>query len=82
VSNAFIAKLSGHAPLSAEDVKLLEAACGKLKNVPARHDLIREGDKPGPIFVILDGWACRYKMLPEGTRQITAFLMPGGARFR
>jgi CRP-like cAMP-binding protein len=27
--------------------------------------------------VILTGWACRYKLLPEGTRQITAFLMPG-----
>jgi CRP-like cAMP-binding protein len=75
--NPFIDKLSGHAPLSAEDVKLLEAACGKPYDVPARHDLIREGDKPGPIFVILAGWACRYKMLPEGTRQITAFLMPG-----
>jgi CRP-like cAMP-binding protein len=77
VSNALINKLSGHAPLSAEDTKLLEAACGKPQRVPARHDLIREGDKPGPIFVMLEGWACRYKMLPEGSRQITAFLMPG-----
>jgi CRP-like cAMP-binding protein len=77
VSNALINKLSGHAPLSAEDTKLLEAACGKPQRVPARHDLIREGDKPGPIIVMLEGWACRYKMLPEGSRQITAFLMPG-----
>jgi len=29
------------------------------------------------VFVILEGWACRYKLLPEGTRQITSFLMPG-----
>ena len=77
MSNAFIEKLCGHAPLSAEDIGLLEAACSISKLVPARHDLIREGDKPGPIFVILEGWACRYKLLPEGTRQITAFLMPG-----
>jgi CRP-like cAMP-binding protein len=76
-SNAFIDKLSGHAPLSAEDVEILKAACGEFRDIPARHDLIREGDKPGPTFVILKGWACRYKMLPEGTRQITAFLMPG-----
>lgn len=34
-------------------------------------------DKPGSIFVVLEGWACRYKLLPEGTRQITAFLIPG-----
>ena len=40
-------------------------------------DLIREGDRPGPVFVMLEGWACRYKILPEGGRQIIAFLMPG-----
>ena len=27
--------------------------------------------------MVLEGWACRYKLLPEGTRQITSFLMPG-----
>jgi hypothetical protein len=47
MSNPFIDKLSRHAPLSAEDVKLLEAACGKSRDVPARHDLIREGDSRG-----------------------------------
>lgn len=31
------------------------------------------------MFVVLDGWACRYKVLPSGTRQIMAFLMPGDA---
>jgi CRP-like cAMP-binding protein len=69
--------MSQHAPLSACDVGLLMAACQTQRTVPARTDLIREGDKPGPDFVFLEGWACRYKLLPEGTRQITAFLMPG-----
>jgi CRP-like cAMP-binding protein len=77
ISNAFIDKLSGHAPLSSGDVRLLAAACQNQRAFPARTDLIREGDKPGPVFVILEGWACRYKLLPEGTRQITSFLMPG-----
>jgi CRP-like cAMP-binding protein len=75
--NAFIRKLCGHVTLPEEDVALLEEACRQQRNVPAREDLILEGDKPGPVFVILDGWACRYKLLPEGTRQITSFLMPG-----
>jgi len=77
IPNAFIEKLAGHAPLSSTDIKLLTQACQNQRTFPARTDLIREGDKPGPIFVILDGWACRYKLLPEGTRQITSFLMPG-----
>ena len=77
MSNAFVEKLRGNGVLTAEEVALLEAACARQRDVPAGHDLIREGDKPGPLFVILDGWACRYKALPEGTRQITALLMPG-----
>ncbi|MHB8285362.1 MAG: Crp/Fnr family transcriptional regulator, partial [Caulobacteraceae bacterium] len=31
----------------------------------------------GPVFVVLEGWACRYKILPNGARQVLAFLMPG-----
>lgn len=77
MSNAFINKLSAHAALSRDDVSLLEAECANARQVPARHDLIREGDPSGPLFVMLAGWACRYQILPEGARQITAFLMPG-----
>jgi hypothetical protein len=55
--HAFVDKLSGHAPLSAEDIKLLEAACGKTLNVPARHDLIREGDKPELKTAIREAFA-------------------------
>lgn len=75
--NAFIDKLCGHFPLSPDDVAVLLAECSSVRNVAARSDLISEGDPPGPLFVILSGWACRYQMLPEGGRQITAFMMPG-----
>lgn len=77
MTNAFIRKLGAHSELSRDDEELLEQACARSRLIAAGRDLIREGDPPGPIFVVLDGWACRYKMLPEGTRQITAFLMPG-----
>lgn len=77
MTNPFITKLYGFAPLTTEDVSLLETACGTTRKFPARHDLIREGDKPGPLFVMLEGWACRYKVLPGGGRQIVAFMLPG-----
>ena len=63
--------------LPAEDVDALRAICRNQRDFPAQHDLVLEGDRPGPVSVILSGWACRYKLLPEGTRQITSFLMPG-----
>jgi CRP-like cAMP-binding protein len=77
--NPFIDKLRGFATLSEEDVALLAAATSRTRQVAARQDLIREGDRPGPVIVVLEGWACRYKVLPSGTRQVLAFLMPGDA---
>jgi CRP-like cAMP-binding protein len=77
MGNLFIQKLNGFADLSDDDVALLEAATSAPKPYAAKQDLIREGDPPGPVFVMLDGWACRYKILPSGTRQVTALLMPG-----
>ena len=77
MSNAFIDKLTAHVALSRDDISMLEAECANARDIPARHDLIRDGDPSGPLFVILEGWACRYKMLPDGGRQITAFLLPG-----
>ena len=61
---------------SADEV-MLEDACRHRRTYPAGHDLILEGDAPGPVFVILSGWACRYKILPGGSRQVISFMMPG-----
>ena len=77
MANQFIDKLCRFATLDKADVAELTRATGKGRWVAARHDLIREGDRPGPVFVILEGWACRYKILPSGTRQVLAHLMPG-----
>ena len=77
VANQFITKLRKLAPLSEQAVTALSDATADPQSYEARHDLIREGDKPGPLLVILQGWACRYKILPNGSRQMLAFLLPG-----
>jgi CRP-like cAMP-binding protein len=79
MANPFVRKLNGFVELPAGDIGALERATAHPRKLPAKQDLIREGDKPGPVLVMLDGWACRYKILPNGLRQITAFLMPGDA---
>lgn len=43
----------------------------------ARRDLLRDGERPRMCHLILEGWACRYKTLEDGRRQITAFVLPG-----
>ena len=79
MANRLVEKLSGFADLAPEEVAALEEATAHPRRLAARLDLIREGDRPGPVFVMLDGWAFRYKILPNGSRQIMAFLMPGDA---
>ena len=48
-----------------------------MRELPARRDLIREGEKPKAVNLILEGWACRYKQLPDGRRQTVHFFIPG-----
>ena len=79
MANRFIDKLRGFVDLTAAEVAALERATGRPQTFGPRKDLIREGDQPGPVFIVLEGWTFRYKVLPSGTRQIMAFLMPGDA---
>lgn len=75
--NVFVDKLTGYGLLTPDDRAILDTLCQNSRRFPPRHDLIREGDEPGPVFVMINGWGCRYKLLPDGSRQILAFLMPG-----
>ncbi|MCK1292508.1 cyclic nucleotide-binding domain-containing protein [Bradyrhizobium sp. 30] len=38
---------------------------------------IKEGDSPADVHLVLSGFACRYKLLRSGDRQIMAWLVPG-----
>ena len=77
--NPFVKKLTNLVDLGQSDIDLLVMATSNPREYTAKQDMIREGDRPGPVFVILEGWACRYKILPSGARQIMAFLLPGDA---
>ena len=79
MANRFIDKLCGFASLTTAEIDALTTATADANSHPAKRDLIREGDRPGPVLVVLEGWACRYKILPSGTRQVLAYLMPGDA---
>lgn len=70
-------KLENFAPLSGDDRRLLADAVRQTRLVRARTDIIREGDKPDDVRLVLEGFACRYKILPDGKRHIMAYLVPG-----
>ncbi len=59
------------------DKRLLDEVVRRSREVGAREDLIREGDAPSDVHLVLEGFACRYKILEDGRRQIVAYLVPG-----
>lgn len=81
MSGAFLRKLmtadQRRDGLADDDRALLINICSDVRSIRARRDIIREGDKPNHVLLMVEGWACRYKVLPDGSRQIVAFLIPG-----
>lgn len=39
--------------------------------------ILTEGSHTAHLFTLLSGWAFRYKMLPDGRRQIVNYVLPG-----
>lgn len=76
-SNPFVRKLEGFASLSDADRAMLERISAHPRTVAPATTLIEEGDEPRGVYLVMSGIACRYKQRADGTRQITALLLPG-----
>lgn len=76
-TNPLIARLRRLTGLSEDDLALLADAFGSTRLLAARSDIVPEGAVADHLHVVLDGWAARYRLLPDGVRQLTAILVPG-----
>jgi len=74
---AVASKLEAFAKLSCDDRTALADVARNYRYVEPRGDLISEGDRPRYVHLVLEGWACRYKQLPDGKRQIVSLFVPG-----
>lgn len=64
--------------MSESDLLLLHQLIhGRVRTLPPRVDIVREGETPHVMRLMLSGWAYRYKQLPDGRRQIVGFFLPG-----
>ena len=70
-------KLACFAELTDADKRVLESLVSTVKQIGPRQDIIQEGEKPSDAHLVLDGWAARYKLLPDGGRPIIGYLIPG-----
>ena len=75
--STLIRRLKIFADLSEDEERRLTDLCSDVRQTPAKQDIICEGERPKHVHLVLRGWAARYKVLPDGARQIVAFLIPG-----
>jgi CRP-like cAMP-binding protein len=76
-AECLLRKLERFCALSREEKHALEAAMTTERRFAPNEDLIHERKPTEGVFVIVEGIACRYKLLPDGRRQIVGFLLPG-----
>ncbi|HWL64302.1 MAG TPA: Crp/Fnr family transcriptional regulator [Steroidobacteraceae bacterium] len=70
-------RLQGFCPLDDEERGALLAALCMERRIGAHACFVEERCPPEGIFAILEGIACRYKLLPDGRRQIVGLMLPG-----
>ena len=73
----FLLKLGSVGALPRADRELLLSLCEDERDLSRGTDIIREGDRPDHVHLMVTGWAARYQHLHEGSSQITAFMLPG-----
>ncbi|KPQ05629.1 MAG: cAMP-binding putative transcriptional regulator [Rhodobacteraceae bacterium HLUCCA12] len=76
-SSPLTRKLSTFVALSDADLGTLARFDRRRRNFLPGHEMIHEGQTGSSAFVLSKGWACSYKLLPDGERQIVDFQIPG-----
>jgi len=77
MSRMLILQLERFGRLSAEEKLAVTAMRVRSRRVGSRQDLAREDEAPELDDVLLAGFACRYVVLPNGRRQVLAYILPG-----
>lgn len=79
MATLLIRKLEQFARLSESDRRVLDSlvATARSRDLSADQDIARDGERPSECCLILEGFACRYKLLPSGRRQILSFHLAG-----
>lgn len=72
-----VRRLQTCSPLTERDIAKLHALCDRQNHFTAKNYIVRFGDPLAAFPVLLKGWAIRYQILKDGSRQIVSLLLPG-----
>ncbi|WP_353256704.1 Crp/Fnr family transcriptional regulator [Hyphomonas sp.] len=70
-------KLRAFVALSDVEFAVLSRLHQRRRSFAAGHALLHQGHSQRSAYILASGWACSYKTLPTGTRQIVDFQIPG-----
>jgi CRP-like cAMP-binding protein len=70
-------KLSTYVALTNTELGILDGFHLRNRAYPIGKDLVYEGQGNQCAYILAEGWACSYKLLPNGLRQIVDFQIPG-----
>ena len=71
------ARLSRLVRLTADETYAVDSLPHRQRSLRSEETMVREGDDHDHVYLILQGFAYRYKLLANGHRQILGFLLPG-----
>lgn len=77
MAGALIRKLETYVQLTESEKDALLQAEMTVRSIDPRQDIVREYETVEGAILLLEGFACRYKMLPDGRRQILGYMVPG-----
>ncbi|WP_105438215.1 Crp/Fnr family transcriptional regulator [Neorhizobium sp. T25_13] len=75
--DSLLLNLEQHDLLTDEERDILRRIVGRERRFLAGEDLVVEGSRPCYSSLLVDGFAARYKLTAEGSRQITALHVAG-----
>jgi CRP-like cAMP-binding protein len=73
-----IRRLETFTVLSVEEKRALQSTVRTIQQLGPREELLADDGAKG-VSVLSEGFACQYKLLPDGRRQIVGYLVPGDA---
>lgn len=70
-------KLAAFVALSGTEISVLGAMHKRRRTFVAGRELVHQGQLNQAAYILISGWACSYKILQNGQRQIVDFQIPG-----
>jgi CRP-like cAMP-binding protein len=76
-ASALVQKLNRFVPLKPDELASLAGLEARWRPIAAHTEVVHERQEGHHAFILQEGWACAYKLLPDGGRQVIDFSVPG-----